>query len=109
MKLTRRRLLEGAAVVTLGGIGIDALAERLTATPHRRLRVAHDPTEQHLLPAARPLVDAGVEVLAPPLHHRVITARLRVAETPAALREARVAFDRALAEVEATAEAPAVT
>jgi hypothetical protein len=45
----------------------------------------------------------------PPLHHRVITARLRVAETPAALREARVAFERALAEVEAAREPPAVT
>jgi hypothetical protein len=109
MKLTRRRLFEGAVAVTLGGIGIDALVERLTGTPRARLRAAHHPIEQHLLPHARTLVDDGVELLVPPLHHRVITARLRVAESPAALREARVAFERALAQVEATAEPPAVT
>ena len=109
MKLTRRRLFEGAVAATLGGIGIDALVERLDGTSRPPLHAAQQPIEQHLLPHAQTMVDDGVELLVPPLHHRVITARLRVAETPAALREARVAFERALARVEAAPEPPAVT
>jgi hypothetical protein len=106
MKFTRRRLVEGAALTTLGGVGLDRLAERVVAAPHRRARA---PREQHLLQNARTVVDDGVEVLVPPLHHRVVTARLKVARSPAALRDARRMFDRALAEVESAPAPVAVT
>jgi hypothetical protein len=46
------------------------------------------------------VVDNGVEVIVPPLHHRVVTANLRVGETPAALGDARRVFERALAELD---------
>ena len=42
------------------------------------------------------VTDNGVEVLVPPLHHQVVTATLRVEETPAALRDARESLENAL-------------
>jgi hypothetical protein len=109
MKLTRRRLLEGAVLTTLGGVGIDRLVERFTAVPQRQPRSGPRPREQHLLPDADTLFDGGVEVLVPPLHHRVITARLKVASSAEALREARHALDQALADVEASRQPVTVT
>src|SRR4051812_21231397 len=91
MKLTRRRLLEGAVATALGGFGIDRLVERRTAasTENRVL-------EQHILRNAKVVVDNGIEVLVPPLHHRVVTARLKVPPG----QEEWQAFEAALAEVE---------
>jgi hypothetical protein len=94
MKLTRRRLLEGAVATALGGFGIDRLVEWRTAGTSPR-----HPLEQHILQGARIVVDDGVEVLVPPLHHRVVTARLKVTPGP----DERHAFEAALAEVEAGA------
>ena len=102
MKLTRRRLLEGGVVTALGGFGIDRVVESLVDRPGRRARVANRPLEQHVLQNAKVVLDDGVEVLVPPLHHRLVTARLKVAETPAALREASQALERVLGELDAT-------
>jgi hypothetical protein len=105
MKLTRRRLLEGGVVAALGGFGIDRLVER----PRRRPRAVSRPLEQHLLQNPKVVLDDGVEVLVPPLHHRMVTARLKVAETPAALSEARQALERVLVELDASSTDLAVT
>ena len=53
------------------------------------------------------VIDNHVEVLVPPLHHEVVTARLRVGERPAALREAREELEQALARLDATLRADA--
>jgi hypothetical protein len=98
VKLTRRRLLGGIAATALAGGGIESLVERLTGG--RRSAGGH-PLEQHVLRGAKVLLDDGVEVLVPPLHHRVVTARLRIAETLGAVREARDALETAFADLDA--------
>jgi hypothetical protein len=97
VKLTRRELL-GAA---LGAAGVYELIDRLAAAPARAaaLPVAHVP-EQHVIQGLRVVVDDGVQVFEPPLHHQVVTATLRVDETPASLAEARAELERRLQELD---------
>jgi hypothetical protein len=99
-RLTRRRLVVGAVVAALGGLGVERLADRRGGLG-RQLPVHGLPAEQHVLRNPRVVVDDGVEVLVPPLHHRVVTARLRIAESPAELDQARRAFESALLDLEA--------
>src|SRR5215813_10356828 len=106
MKLTRRRLVEQAVLTGLAVTRVEDVANWL-AGRRTRARGAPGRPEQHVLRSAKILVHEGVEVVVPPLHHRVITARLRVGQDPASLRDARVAFERALADVEAAG--PVVT
>src|ERR1051326_5117026 len=107
MRLTRRRLLEGGVVAALGGLGfgIDRLVER----PRSHRSAVSAPLEQHLLRKPTVVIDDGVEVLVPPLHHRLVTARLTVAERPAALREARQALERVRPELDPSATDLALT
>ncbi|MDQ3379226.1 MAG: hypothetical protein M3546_02740 [Actinomycetota bacterium] len=95
MRLTRRQLVGGAAVSVLGAGGIYKLVDELTAAPDRAVSGSLRP-EQHLLDGIRVVRDNGVEVLVPPLHHQVVTATLRVGETPAELGEAREELENAL-------------
>ena len=88
MPLTRRGLLGGAAAAALAGTGIYELVDRLTPAPKRKA-AGPLPAEQHLLDGIRVVADNGVEVLVPPLHHQVVTAKLAVDEHPAAVAEAR--------------------
>ncbi len=88
MRLRRRTLLGTAAAGALTATGAYELVDWLTRPAHRSSVLAHPP-EQHVLDAIRTVVDGGVEVLVPPLHHQVVTARLRVGESRAALAEAR--------------------
>lgn len=95
MKLTRRELLAGAAAGALGAAGVYELVDRLGTTParpaaRRRMR------EQHLLEGTRIVEDNGVEVLVPPLHHQVVTAKVAVGESPADLRAAQGELEEAL-------------
>ena len=83
MRLTRRQVLAGAATGALGAAGVYELVDRLAGSPERPAAAAVGP-EQHLLDGQRVIVDEGVEVLVPPLHHQVVTARLRVPERRAA-------------------------
>jgi hypothetical protein len=76
VRLTRRRLLAGAAAGALGAGGIYELVDRLASSPERPSSVRR-PREQHLLDGMETISDEGVEVLVPPLHHRVVTARVR--------------------------------
>ena len=95
MRLTRRQLVGGAAATALGAAGIYELADRLGSAP-ARVSAGPPPPEQHLLGGIRAVMDNDVEVLVPPLHHQVVTATLRVDETPAALGDARESLEQAL-------------
>jgi hypothetical protein len=94
VRLTRRQFVAGGAGA-LAAAGIYGLVDRLTGAPARRpTRVL--PSEQHTLGRLEIVVDNGVEVVVPPLHHEVVTAMVRVEETPAALREAKEALEDVL-------------
>ena len=95
MRLTRRQLLAGAGAGALTAAGAYELVDRLTRPP-RRVSANALPLEQHLL-ETRVVVDNGVDVVVPPLHHQLVTARLKLGETRAALREAQGELEDALA------------
>jgi hypothetical protein len=94
MRLTRRQFVAGGAGA-LAAAGIYGLVDRLTGAPERSTtRVL--PSEQHVLGKLEVVLDNGVEVVVPPLHHEVVTAILRVEETPQALGAAREALEDVL-------------
>jgi hypothetical protein len=78
MKLTRRQVLAGAAAGAVGASGIYELVDQLTKSSPKRPAVAPPPPEQHLLDGIRIVESDGIEVLVPPLHHEIHTARLTV-------------------------------
>jgi hypothetical protein len=93
--LTRRQVIGGAAATALAASGIYKLVDELTAPPERISGGAVFP-EQHLLDGLRVVTDNGIEVIVPPLHHQVVTAKLRVGESQAELRDARDELEAAL-------------
>ncbi len=95
MRLTRRQVVGGAAASALAAAGIYELADRLGNAPPR-IATQPLPSEQHVLDGIRVVTDNDVEVLVPPLHHQVVTATLRVDETPVAQREASDHLEQAL-------------
>ncbi|MFN2467960.1 MAG: hypothetical protein ABR521_07535 [Gaiellaceae bacterium] len=99
MRLTRKQLLAGAGASALGAAGIYELVDRLTGAAAPRPGGVLRP-EQHLLDGLHVIEDDGVEVVVIPLHHQVVTARLRVAETRRALAEAHTTLERALRTLE---------
>jgi hypothetical protein len=101
--LTRRELLGGAAGAALAGTGIYALVDRLTSAPKRKAAGVLPP-EQHLLDGVQVVTDNGVEVVVPPLHHQVVTARLAVGESRADLAAARDELAHALDALDARFE-----
>src|SRR3954454_2134982 len=96
MKLDRRRFVRGAAATVLGAAGMHELIERMTG----RTAAAPRAPEQHVLEGAEILVDHGVEWIVPPLHHRILTARVRTEQTRPALRDARDELERVLAALD---------
>jgi hypothetical protein len=95
MRLTRRQVVAGAGAAALGGAGIYELVDRLTPAPERP-SVVKRPPEQHVLEGVRLVRENGVEVLVPPLHHEVVTARVAVSDLKAAQRR----LEDALASLE---------
>jgi hypothetical protein len=98
VRLTRKQFIGGGAGA-LAAAGLYGLVDRLTTAPKRRaIRISL--TEQHAIEGLDVVLDDGVEVIVPPLHNEVVTARLRVEETQAALLEARQALEEALGGIE---------
>src|SRR5215216_1241782 len=98
MRVTRRQALTGAAAGAVGATGIYELVDRLTGGSPSRTATASLHEEQHVLDGVRTVDHEGVEVLVPPLHHEVLTAR--VAVDRADLRDAQRVLERALAGLE---------
>ena len=99
MKLTRKQVLAGAAGAALGAAGVYELVDQLTGSPARTAVPAPRGSEQHLLSGVREVTDNGVEVLVPPLHHQVTTARVKVDR--ADIGDAKETLERVLAELDA--------
>ena len=95
MKLTRKQVLAGAAGAALGAAGVYELVDQLAGAPERTAVAAPRQPEQHLLSGVREVTDNGVEVLVPPLHHQIATARVKV--DAAQIGDAKQALERVLA------------
>jgi hypothetical protein len=100
-ELTRRAFLERSGLAALGATGLYSLLEEIAAPPARAATMSTVlPPEQHLMEGLRVIVDNGVAVQVPPLHHQVVTAKLRVGRSRAALRDAQHALEAALRGIE---------
>jgi hypothetical protein len=101
VRLTRRQALAGAATGALGAAGMYELVDRLATSPERRPAAAEPArAEQHVLGGIEVIVDDGVEVVVPPLHHQIVTARVTADPRPRALREAKAELERVLARLD---------
>ena len=98
MRLTRRQFVAGGTGA-LGAAGLYALVDRFALgsadSPTRVL-----PSEQHALGRLETVVDNGVEVVVPQLHHEVVTATVAVGATKAALLGAKEALEAVLARAD---------
>jgi hypothetical protein len=99
MKLTRRQVIVGAAAGAIGATGIYELVDQFAGgSPDRNAGSKVFP-EQHLLDGVRIVDSEGVEVLVPPLHHEILTARVTAGR--ADVRTAQTELERLLAQLEA--------
>jgi hypothetical protein len=98
VKLTRKQVLAGAAVGALGAAGAYELVDQFAGPSPSRSSAGPLPPEQHVLDGVRTITDNGVEVSVPPLHHQVVTARVRV--DAADLPDAARTLEDALADLE---------
>src|ERR687896_1600914 len=99
MRLTRKELLGAAAAGALGAAGVYELVDQLAEAPERAAG-GPLPDEQHLLAGMKQLEHEGVQVVEPPLHHQVVTAKLRVEARRSDLREARETLEAAIRTLE---------
>jgi hypothetical protein len=100
MRLTRRKLLAGAAAGAAAAGGLYELVDQLEAAPARPTGAPRPLPEQHILEGQKLVEDNGVEIVVPPLHHEVVTAQLHVDAAPASLRDAQHELERTLARLE---------
>jgi len=99
MKLTRRQVIVGAAAGAVGATGIYELVDQFTCGSPSRANAAKVFPEQHLLDGVRVVDSGGVEVLVPPLHHEILTARVTAGR--ADLRSAQTELEHLLAGLDA--------
>ncbi|HZQ89379.1 MAG TPA: twin-arginine translocation signal domain-containing protein [Gaiellaceae bacterium] len=100
MRLTRRRFLGGAAAAAAAGGGIYELVDHFASTPKRpAVEPAGMPPEQHLIDLGT-TTSEGVEVVVPPLHHAVVTAKLDVTE----IRTAQTQLEDVLRRIDSAYE-----
>jgi hypothetical protein len=99
MGLTRRQVLVGAAAGAVGATGVYELVDRLASSSPKRPEVTASLPEQHLLDGVRVVDSNDVEVLVPPLHHMLLTAK--VTADRAGLRDAQQELASTLAGIEA--------
>jgi hypothetical protein len=100
-ELSRRAFLQRSGLAALGAAGAYGLLADI-APPRAGAASARVslPAEQHLMRGLRVLVDNEVAVLAPPVHHQVVTARLQLEPDKRRLRDARRALEQSLASLE---------
>lgn len=94
MRLTRRDLLAGGAAGALTAAGVYELVDRFGREEPRRA-VGHMGAEQHAF-ELRVVEDDGIEVVVPPLHHEVVTAKVDTTDIQAARRR----LEEALVDLE---------
>lgn len=99
MKLTRRQVIVGAAAGAVGATGIYELVDQFSGGTPARTDAAKLFPEQHLLDGVRVVDSDGVEVLVPPLHHEILTARVTAGRSD--LRTAQSALEQLLAQLDA--------
>jgi hypothetical protein len=99
MKLTRRQVIVGAAAGAVGATGIYELVDQFTGGSPERASAAKVFPEQHLLDGVRIVDSEGVEVLVPPLHHEILTARVTAGRADA--RSAQAELEHLLAQLDA--------
>ncbi len=104
MKLTRRQLVGGAGAAALSAAGIYELVDRLGSAPSRLTPAGALPPEQHVLRGVRQIVQEHVEVLVPPLHHQIVTAKLAIDPGAKSLLAAHRKLEHALQELESRYE-----
>ena len=103
MRLSRRQLLAGGAAAGLAAGGIYELVDQLGGSPSRPAAQGLTP-EQHLLQGVRVVEDNGVEVVVPPLHHQLVTARVKVGDSKRELADAQRSLEDVLAKLDAQYE-----
>lgn len=97
--ISRRELLKRGAVALAAG-NIYSLLDGIAEAPARAATSAARAREQYLLSGLGVVQELGIEVIVPPLHHRIVTARVRVSGATR-LQVAAVRLERAIASVEA--------
>jgi hypothetical protein len=102
VRLTRRKLFGGAGAAALGAAGVYELVDRLGSGPPPRPAATPLPLEQHVLDGVPVVLQEGVRVVVPPLHHQVVTARVGVSTSPQDLKAAQSAFEEVLRQLERT-------
>jgi hypothetical protein len=101
MRLTRRKLLfAGGAGAVIAAGGIYELVDQLTGGSPSRSVVGAVPQEQHLLEDTRVVLDNHVEVVVPPLHHQLVTARVKAGEGKDELQKAQKELEHILDTLE---------
>ena len=99
MSPTRRQVIAGAAAGALGAAGLYELVDQLSSSsPARPAPAAPELPEQHLLQGVKVVTQNDVEVLVPPLHHEVMTAR--VVSDVAGLKDAQSTLEDLLAKLD---------
>ena len=96
MSLTRGQFIGLTGSWALAAAGIYEHIDRLSGPPKRSAGTPPHLPEQHILQNLRIVRSDGVQVFAPPLHSTVVTAKLRVERTSAAISEARDMLERRL-------------
>jgi hypothetical protein len=99
MKFTRRQAIVGAAAGAVGAAGIYELVDQFTGSSPERAGATTAFPEQHLLDGVRVVDSEGIEVLVPPLHHEILTARITAGR--ADLRSAQSELEHLLAQLDA--------
>jgi hypothetical protein len=96
--LSRRELLQRGALALAAG-NVYSLLDVLAAAPARAAVSVAPGKEQYLLGGQRVVSELGIDVIVPPLHHRVVTARVRI-QGAARLAAAQKRLDHALLVLE---------
>src|SRR6185436_17958620 len=96
--LTREGFLRRSALGALAAAGVYGFVDTLAPPPARALANGpRHPAEQHVLRGVRIVRENGVEVVVPPRHHQIVTAKLRVGPNTRELRAARAELEQVLA------------